>query len=87
MSSDSQNVRHRGHVLSEGRVNQKMRTRQSLADAAVKLAKSGRRPTLPEIAAAAKVSRATAYRYFSSSDALISDSYIDHAAQDRKSVV
>ena len=81
MSSNSRNVQHRGHILAKGRVNQKMRTRQSLADAAVKLAKSGRRPTLPEIAAEAKVSRATAYRYFSSSDAMISDSYFDHAAQ------
>ena len=46
-----------------GRPNQKSRTRKDLLQAASRLMKEGRRPSLEEVAEAALVSRATAYRY------------------------
>ncbi|MBD3734250.1 MAG: TetR family transcriptional regulator [Sphingopyxis sp.] len=53
------------------RANQKQRTRSAIVEAAIKLLGTGVRPTVPEAAAAAKVSRATAYRYFPTQDALL----------------
>jgi AcrR family transcriptional regulator len=47
-----------------GRVNQKLRTRTAILNAAVELAGAGREVTMLEIAKAALVSEATAYRYF-----------------------
>jgi len=56
-----------------GRANQKRRTRQALIDATLALRDEGRNPTFAEAAERALVSRATAYRYFSSIEALISE--------------
>ena len=47
-----------------GRVNQKRRTRAAIVAAARDLIRSGADVTMPEIARAALVSEATAYRYF-----------------------
>lgn len=47
-----------------GRANQKLRTRTALVQAAAELSRTGREVTMPEIAKAALVSEATAYRYF-----------------------
>jgi AcrR family transcriptional regulator len=47
-----------------GRVNQKLRTRAAILDATRQLARSGREVTMPDVAGAALVSEATAYRYF-----------------------
>ncbi len=47
-----------------GRVNQKLRTRSAIVQAAAELSRTGRDLTMPEIARAALVSEATAYRYF-----------------------
>jgi AcrR family transcriptional regulator len=47
-----------------GRVNQKLRTRTAIVQAAAELGRTGRDVTMPEIAKAALVSEATAYRYF-----------------------
>jgi len=47
-----------------GRVNQKMRTRNAIVAAATELSRNGRDVTMPEVARAALVSEATAYRYF-----------------------
>jgi AcrR family transcriptional regulator len=47
-----------------GRVNQKRRTRNAIVHAAAELIRTGREVTMPEIAKAALVSEATAYRYF-----------------------
>jgi AcrR family transcriptional regulator len=47
-----------------GRVNQKLRTRSAIVQAAAELSRTGREVTMPEIARAALVSEATAYRYF-----------------------
>ena len=47
-----------------GRINQKERTRSAIVAAAHDLAETGDEVTMPAIAAAARVSEATAYRYF-----------------------
>jgi AcrR family transcriptional regulator len=60
-----------------GRPNQKMRTRKHLLQAAAHLLKQGRSPTLEEVAEAALVSRATAYRYFPSIEALLVEASLD----------
>jgi AcrR family transcriptional regulator len=62
-----------------GRPNQRRRTRKDLLDAASRLVKQGRKPTLEEIAEEALVSRATAYRYFPNVDALLVESSLDIA--------
>jgi len=62
-----------------GRSSQKRRTRKALLDAATRLMREGRRPTLEEIAEDASVSRATAYRYFPNGDALLLEASLDVA--------
>jgi AcrR family transcriptional regulator len=52
------------------RVNQKERTRRALLDAGLDLMRAGKAPTIAEVADAAKVSVATAYRYFPNPQAL-----------------
>jgi AcrR family transcriptional regulator len=62
-----------------GRPNQRRRTRKDLLQAAARLTREGRRPSLEEVAEAALVSRATAYRYFPSLDALLLEAALDIA--------
>jgi AcrR family transcriptional regulator len=62
-----------------GRPNQKTRTRKDLLQAAARLMKQGRTPALEEVAEEALVSRATAYRYFPSVDALMVEASVDVA--------
>jgi AcrR family transcriptional regulator len=62
-----------------GRPNQKTRTRKDLLVAASRLMKQGRTPTLDEVAEEALVSRATAYRYFASIEALLVEASLDVA--------
>lgn len=52
------------------RANQKQRTRAAIVEAAAELLRQGGEPTLAAAAAAAKVSRATAYRYFPTPESL-----------------
>ncbi|WP_374467758.1 TetR/AcrR family transcriptional regulator [Phenylobacterium sp.] len=59
------------------RANQKRRTRKDLLDAAARLMKAGGKPSLEEVAEAAMVSRATAYRYFPSIEALLAEASVD----------
>ena len=66
----------------KGRPNQKSRTRKDLLRAAARLMKEGRTPGLEEIAEAAMVSRATAYRYFSGVEALLVEAALDVAMPD-----
>ncbi len=54
-----------------GRVHQKARTRAALVSAARALLAEGGTPTIDQVAAAAGLSRATAYRYFPSQDELL----------------
>lgn len=57
--------------LTTGRVNQKWRTRVLLLEVAAELIRGGRNLSISEVADIAKVSRATAYRYFPTVDLLI----------------
>lgn len=61
------------HELSPGgmRHRQKNRTRKALVNAAAELLREGRDPTVAEVAEVAEVSRATAYRYFPTREALM----------------
>jgi len=54
-----------------GRINQKLRTRRALVEAARELVRQGERPTVAKAAKLALVSDATAYRYFSDQSALV----------------
>jgi AcrR family transcriptional regulator len=58
-----------------GRVAQKRRTRQALVDAAHSLVADGMTPTVDEVAAAAGISRTTAYRYFPSQRVLLAAAF------------
>jgi AcrR family transcriptional regulator len=49
---------------SQGRTNQKARTRRAIVESCVELIRQGQPVTMPEVAKAAMVSEATAYRYF-----------------------
>jgi AcrR family transcriptional regulator len=62
-----------------GRPNQRRRTRKDLLEAAARLVKRGGKPSLEEIAEEALVSRATAYRYFPSVEALLVEASFDIA--------
>lgn len=61
------------------RENQRRRTRKDLLQAAAQFMKEGRTPTLDEVAEAALVSRATAYRYFPNVEALLAEAPLDVA--------
>jgi len=61
------------------RPNQRSRTRKDLLQAAARLMKQGGTPSLEQIAEEAMVSRATAYRYFPSADALLVEASLDIA--------
>src|SRR4051812_37779245 len=64
------------------RANQRYRTRKDLIAAAARLMKEGRKPSLEEVAEAARVSRATAYRYFPNVEALLAEASVDLAVPD-----
>jgi AcrR family transcriptional regulator len=68
-------------VSESGRVQQKARTRAELTRAARALMDDGSAPTVEEAAAAASVSRATAYRYFPTRRALLVAAYPELAAE------
>ena len=55
-----------------GRANQKKRTRMAILDACREIIRSGGPVTMPEVARAALVSEATAYRYFPDLASLVS---------------
>ncbi|MFI0480955.1 TetR/AcrR family transcriptional regulator [Actinomadura sp. 9N215] len=57
-------------MSSSERFNQKQRTRDAIVDAAGELARQGRSLAIAEVAEAARVSPATAYRYFPNPQAL-----------------
>lgn len=67
----------REEAAEGGRFNQRRRTRKDLLEAAARLLAKGGVPTLEEIAVAAMVSRATAYRYFPNLEALLLEAAID----------
>ena len=63
--------------LASGRTNQKQRTRRELLEATCRLVARGISPSLGEVSAEARVSRATAYRYFPSMNTLLLESPLD----------
>jgi AcrR family transcriptional regulator len=62
------------------RANQRYRTRKDLVAAAERLMKNGHKPSLEEVAEAARISRATAYRYFPNVEALLIEAAVESAA-------
>jgi AcrR family transcriptional regulator len=66
-------------LANAGRPNQRMRTRKDLLQAASRMMKQGGKPSLEEVAAEALVSRATAYRYFPTVEALLVEAALDVA--------
>jgi len=69
------------------RPNQRRRTRKDLLQAAARLMKNGGAPSLDAIAEEAMVSRATAYRYFPSADALLVEASLDIAFPETDAVL
>lgn len=69
-----------GQEQSRERINQKKRTRAELLEAARSLAGEGGTITIPEVADRANISRATAYRYFSTPDELLQEVALDAVA-------
>ncbi|MFG1461996.1 TetR family transcriptional regulator [Xanthobacter sp. DSM 24535] len=69
------------------RVAQKQRTRAALLAAARRLLAEGRSPTVGEAADAAAISRATAYRYFSTPEALAQEALLDAIAAEMEGVM
>ena len=67
---------------AKARSNQHLRTRKDILLAAARLLKEGRQPTMDEVAEAALVSRATAYRYFPTLEALLVEAPLDGAMPD-----
>ena len=63
--------------LHHGRVNQKLKTRTRILNAAKQLMAKNRKITLEDVAVEAKVSRATIYRYFSNIDLLCTETSLD----------
>jgi AcrR family transcriptional regulator len=58
-------------LLTHGRTQQKLRTRNALVAAARQLIGEGKAPTVEDAAAAAGISRTTAYRYFKNQSELL----------------
>ncbi|MEQ8935020.1 MAG: TetR/AcrR family transcriptional regulator [Amphiplicatus sp.] len=69
-----------------GRSNQKRRTRKALLEAAGRLMREDRKPSLEEVAEEALVSRATAYRYFPTVEALLAEAALDIASPTSRAV-
>ena len=64
-------------ATSNGRANQKARTQRAIVAACRDLMGDGRQVTMPEVAKAAMVSEATAYRYFPDLAALLAVALVD----------
>ncbi|MEZ5667250.1 MAG: TetR family transcriptional regulator [Alphaproteobacteria bacterium] len=69
-----------------GRWRQRRRTRKDLLQAAALLLARGETPSLEAVAAEAQVSRATAYRYFPSVEALLVEAAFDVASPEAQAV-
>lgn len=67
---------------TQGRRNQRHRTRKDLLAAAARLLKAGQSPDMDAVAAEAMVSRATAYRYFPSIEDLLVEAPLDGVVPD-----
>ncbi len=65
-----------------GRINQKRRAHAAILAAARELVEQGKRPTVAEVAEAALVSRATAYRYFPTQEYLLFEAALESTRSD-----
>lgn len=63
--------------MTGGRVNQKERTKQALLDATRALIAEGQAPSVGKAAARARISEATAYRYFSDLRSLLREAHAE----------
>jgi AcrR family transcriptional regulator len=64
-------------AAGSGRTNQKARTRRAIVEACRRLIRDDRPVTMPEVARAALVSEATAYRYFPDLASLLAVAVVD----------
>ncbi|TDU05437.1 TetR family transcriptional regulator [Streptomyces sp. 846.5] len=71
----SQSMSQNMSQSTAGRANQKLRTRTAIVQAAAELSRTGREVTMPEVARAALVSEATAYRYFPDLVSLLQEAF------------
>jgi len=71
----------------KGRENQKWRTRKEILEAAQRLLGRGKVPTLEEVAAESRISRATIYRYFSNIDSLLLEAPLDALTLDAEAIL
>ena len=69
------NDRHQ--ASSDGRINQKARTRAALLTSAIQLIRAGKQPTVEEAALAVGISKRTAYRYFASQEHMLADAALE----------
>lgn len=69
--------------LDTGRIRQKMKTREKLLDAANAMLVEGSTISIEQVAKRAEVSKATAYRYFSSRDVLQKEASL-HSQSERE---
>ena len=69
-------------MKTKGRANQRKRTRNDILLAAGRLLGEGKSPTMEDVADEAMVSRATAYRYFPSLEALLVEAPIHGSVPD-----
>jgi AcrR family transcriptional regulator len=69
-----------------GRGNQRRRTRKDLLAAAARLLKEGRPADMDQVAEEAMVSRATAYRYFPSVEALLVEAPLEESVPEPEQV-
>jgi AcrR family transcriptional regulator len=65
--------------MKTGPSNQQLRARKDLLQAAARLTKDGRKPSMDEVAKEALVSRATAYRYFRNIEVLLLEAPLEVA--------
>lgn len=63
--------------LSFGRIGQKLETRRQILRTTLRLVRSGRNPTMTDVAVQAGLSRATVYRYFPDMEALLLEAPLD----------
>ena len=77
----------RAALATSGRVNQKTRTRAAIVRAAAELSRTGREVTMPEVAKAALVSEATAYRYFPDLASLLREAIADQIPSPEEALV
>ena len=73
--------------VGSGRANQKKRTHDAIVRAAAELMVTGREVTMPEIAQAALVSEATAYRYFPDLVSLLREAMADQLPDPARAMV